>query len=143
MLIRSSAPRVRAAGFEGKYRKRKIYIMSFTSVMTFLCVSYIFVYAGMIAYDLFFTKEAVDLTPKVEEQEIDISDEAKTFHPVMIEKEGKEKSLVASIASELSRMTGGIEMDDLVPMLNELAEKGKDSPLGGLVNDWNEYEQAA
>ena len=96
--------------------------MSFTSVMTFLCVSYIFVYAGMIAYDLFFTKEAVDLTPKVEEQEIDISDEAKTFHPVMIEKEGKEKSLVASIASELSRMTGGIEMDDLVPMLNELAD---------------------
>ena len=87
--------------------------MSFTSVMTFLCVSYIFVYAGMIAYDLFFTKEAVDLTPKVEEQEIDISDEAKTFHPVMIEKEGKEKSLVASIASELSKMTGGIEMDDL------------------------------
>ena len=117
--------------------------MSFTSVMTYLCVSYIFVYAGMIAYDLFFTKEAVDLTPKVEEQEIDISDEAKTFHPVMIEKEGKEKSLVASIASELSKMTGGIEMDDLVPMLNELAEKGKDSPLGCLVNDWNEYEQAA
>jgi len=117
--------------------------MSFTSVMTYLCVSYIFVYAGMIAYDLFFTKEAVDLTPKVEEQEIDISDEAKTFHPVMIEKEGKEKSLVASIASELSKMTGGIEMDDLVPMLKELAEKGKDSPLGGLVNDWNEYEQAA
>jgi hypothetical protein len=34
-------------------------------------------------------------------------------------------------------------MDDLVPMLNELAEKGRDSALGGLVNDWNEYEQAA
>ena len=104
--------------------------MSFTTVMTFLCVSYIFVYAGMIAYD-------------VEEQEIDISDEAKTFHPVMVEKDGKEKSLVASISSELSRMTGGIEINDLVPMLNDLAEKGKDSPLGGLVNDWNEYEQAA
>ena len=117
--------------------------MSFTTVMTFLCVSYIFVYAGMIAYDLFLSKEAVDMTPKVEEQEIDISDEAKTFHPVMIEKDGKEKSLVDSISSELSRMTGGIEINDLVPMLNDLAEKGKDSPLGGLVNDWNEYEQAA
>ena len=117
--------------------------MSFTSVMTFLCVSYIFVYAGMIAYDLFLSKEAVDMTPKVEEHEIDLSDEAKTFHPVMIEKDGKEKSLVASISSELSRMTGGIEINDLVPMLDELAKKGKDSPLGGLVNDWNEYEQAA
>ena len=117
--------------------------MSFTTVMTFLCVSYIFVYAGMIAYDLFLSKEAVDMTPKVEEQEIDISDEAKTFHPVMVEKDGKEKSLVASISSELSRMTGGIEINDLVPMLKDLAEKGKDSPLGGLVNDWNEYEQAA
>ena len=111
--------------------------------MTFLCVSYIFVYAGMIAYDLFLSKEAVDMTPKVEEQEIDISDEAKTFHPVMVEKDGKEKSLVASISSELSRMTGGIEINDLVPILKDLAEKGKDSPLGGLVNDWNEYEQAA
>ena len=117
--------------------------MSFTSVMTFLCVAYIFVYAGMIAYDLFLSKEAVDITPKVEEQEIDISDEAKTFHPVMIEKDGKEKTLVASISSELSRLSGGIELNDLVPMLNELAEKGKDSVLGGLVNDWNEYEQAA
>ena len=97
----------------------------------------------MIAYDLFLSKEAVDITPKVEEQEIDISDEAKTFHPVMIEKDGKEKTMVASISSELSRLSGGIEMDDLVPMLNELAEKGKDSVLGGLVNDWNEYEQAA
>ena len=117
--------------------------MSFTSIMTFLCVAYIFVYAGMIAYDLFLSKEAVDITPKMDEEEIDISEEAMMFSPVMIEKDGKEKSLVASVASELSRMTGGIEMDQLVPMLNELAEKGKDSPLGGLVNDWNEYEQAA
>ena len=38
--------------------------MSFTTVMTFLCVSYIFVYAGMIAYDLFLSKEAVDMTPR-------------------------------------------------------------------------------
>ena len=111
--------------------------------MTFLCVAYIFVYAGMIAYDLFISKEAVDLTPTMDEEEIDISEEAMMFSPVMIEKDGKEKSLVASVASELSRMTGGIELDQLVPMLNELAEKGKDSVLGGLVNDWTEYEQAA
>ena len=117
--------------------------MSFTSIMTFLCVAYIFVYAGMIAYDLFLSKEAVDITPKMDEEEIDISEEAMMFSPVMIEKDGKEKSLVASISSELSRMTGGIELNDLVPMLNELAENGKDSVLGGLVNDWNEYEQAA
>ena len=78
-----------------------------------------------------------------DEEEIDISEEAMMFSPVMIEKDGKEKSLVASVASELSRMTGGIEMDQLVPMLNELAEKGENSVLGGLVNDWNEYEQAA
>ena len=116
--------------------------MSFTSIMTFLCVTYIFVYAGMIVYDLFLAKEAVDMTPKMDEQEIDISEEAMMFSPVRIEKDGKEKSLVASVASELSRMTGGIEINQLVPMLNELAEKGRESCLGGLVNDWNEYEQA-
>ena len=116
--------------------------MSFTSIMTLLCVAYIFVYAGMIVYDLFLAKEAVDMTPKMDEQEIDISEEAMMFSPVMIKKDGKEKSLVASVASELTRMTGGIEINQLVPMLNELAEKGKESCLGGLVNDWNEYEQA-
>ena len=45
--------------------------MSFSSIMTFLCIAYILVYAGMILYDMFLSKEAVDITPHIEEEEIE------------------------------------------------------------------------
>ena len=56
--------------------------------MTFICVGYVLAYGGMVFYDLFLAKEPVELAPKVEEEEIDISDEAKTFNPVIIDKDG-------------------------------------------------------
>ena len=63
--------------------------MAFSSIMTFICVGYVLAYGGMVIYDLFLAKEPVELAPKVEEEEIDISDEAKTFNPVIIDKEGR------------------------------------------------------
>ncbi len=62
--------------------------MAFSSIMTFICVGYVLAYGGMVFYDLFLAKEPVELAPKVEEEEIDISDEAKTFNPVIIDKDG-------------------------------------------------------
>ena len=63
--------------------------MAFSSIMTFICVGYVLAYGGMVIYDLFFAKEPVKLAPKVEEEEIDISDEAKSFNPVFIDGEGR------------------------------------------------------
>ena len=63
--------------------------MAFSSVMTFICVGYVLAYGGMVIYDLFFAKEPIELAPKVDEEEIDISDEAKTFNPVVIDKDGR------------------------------------------------------
>ena len=40
-------------------------------------------------------------------------------------------------------MSGRIEVEDLIPKINELAEKGKDSPWGKIVAGWNEIPQAA
>ena len=63
--------------------------MAFSSIMTFICLGYVLAYGGMVIYDLFFAKEPVKLAPKVEEEEIDISDEAKSFNPVFIDGEGR------------------------------------------------------
>ena len=122
--------------------------MAFSSIMTFLCVAYVLGYGGMVVYDLFFSKEGVDLVPVMEEEEIDISDEAKTFNPVFIVKEdekpveeegeafddGKEEEAV----DEVVKMTGGIEIKDLIPKMEDLAVNGKNSELGAVVNDWSE-----
>ena len=79
----------------------------------------------------------------VEEEEIDISDEAKEFKPVTIVKDNTKKDLSKEEESEQEVMSGRIEIEDLIPKINELAEKGKDSPLGKIVAGWNEIPQAA
>ena len=61
--------------------------MTFSSIMTLICVGYVLAYGGMVFYDLFIAKDVVDFDIKEEEEEIDISDEAMTFNPVVIDKD--------------------------------------------------------
>ena len=118
--------------------------MTFSSILTFLLVVYVLGYSGMVVYDLFFSKEGVELTPVMEEEEIDISDEAKTFCPVFIEKEDDLPQEEENAPPEdMVKMTGGIEINDLVPKMEDLSVNGKDSELGRMVNDWNECYDAA
>lgn len=63
--------------------------MAFTTIFTVVIIGYVFLYIGMIIYDLFFKKDAKDFLPKVEDEEIDISDEAGQFKPILIEKDAK------------------------------------------------------
>lgn len=63
--------------------------MAFGTIFTIVIIGYILLYGGMIIYDLFFKKSAADLIPKPEDEDIDISDEARQFHPIIIEKECK------------------------------------------------------
>ena len=58
--------------------------MTFGNLLTVIFFGYLFYYAGMISYDQFFKKEAIPLEATVDEEEIDISDEAGEFHPVNI-----------------------------------------------------------
>ena len=96
--------------------------------MTFLCVVYVLAYGGMIAYDLFFSKEGVELTPIMEEEE-----ESKTEDTVPEE----------PVPDDMVTLTGGIEINDLRPKLEELSINGKDSVLGAVLNDWYEYSDVA
>ena len=112
--------------------------------MTFLGCIYMLGYSGMVVYDLFFSKEGVELIPVIEEEEIDISDEAKTFTPTFIDKEDNTpQEEENTIPDDVVAMTGGIEVIELVPKLEDLSVNGKDSELGGMVKDWNESYAAA
>lgn len=63
--------------------------MAFSTIFIVVIIGYVFVYAGMIAYDLFIKKDPTDLLPKVEDEEVDISDEVGQFQPILIDKDAK------------------------------------------------------
>lgn len=103
--------------------------MTFGNLLTVVFFGYILYYAGMISYDQFFKKDELPLEAAVEEEEIDISSEAAEFHPKDIVKD-KKKELTKEEESEQEVMSGGIEIEELIPKVDELAEKGKDCPFG-------------
>lgn len=61
--------------------------MKFATILIIVIIGYVFLYVGMIVYDLFFKKDLTALVLKPEDEDIDISDEAGKFHPILIEKE--------------------------------------------------------
>lgn len=115
--------------------------MTFGNLLMVIFIGYFCYYAGMITYDQYFKKDDVPLEATVEEEEIDITEEAKNFKPVTITKEKKELSKEEQAEQEI--MSGRIEIDDLLPKVDELAEKGKNSALGKLLADWNELPKTA
>lgn len=64
--------------------------MAIGTIFLILLGIYIPIYAGMIGYDLFIKKDPADLIPKQEDEDVDISDEAGKFQPIVIERERKE-----------------------------------------------------
>src|SRR5574344_1969328 len=115
--------------------------MTFGNILTFIVICYIIYYVGMIAYDTYFKKGDIPQENQTEEEEVDISDEVQQFQPVYISKDKVQIS--THLSPEESAMSGGIEVEDLLPMTNELAEKGSQSVLGQtLAVKWEEYTPA-
>ena len=117
--------------------------MDFSTVMMFLCVAYILVYAGMILYDLFFSKEIGEASPRMEEEEIDISDEVLAFHPIEVSKEVSQMSAYSSPAADVAQMTGGIDFKGVKIALEDLAAKGEKSGFAEVMDCWRIHDQAA
>lgn len=115
--------------------------MTFSTLLWIILFGYAAYYGGLITYDEF-RKDDIPLEAKVDEEEIDISGEASEFHPKDVKKESKNKQNEKEEREE-AIMSGNIEINDLVPMVNELAEKGGESLLASIVDDWQEVEQAA
>ncbi|EGN57487.1 hypothetical protein PRBRB14_21460 [Hallella multisaccharivorax DSM 17128] len=61
----------------------------FSTIVVVIVVLYILGYIGMITFDLFIKKDPTDLIPKPQDVEIDITDEAGQFKPILVEKDDK------------------------------------------------------
>ncbi len=64
----------------------------FSTIVVVIVVLYVLGYIGMITFDLFIKKDPTDLIPKPQDVEIDITDEAGQFKPILVEKDDKTDS---------------------------------------------------
>lgn len=117
--------------------------MSFSSIMTFLCIAYILVYAGMILYDLFLVKEAEDITPQLEEVEIDISEEAMSFQPIEIDKDEEQETPFEIPTDGTARMTGGMDFKNVKIAMEDLSVNGEKSGFADMMESWRVHDYAA
>ena len=71
--------------------------MAISSIVIILVVLLVLDYTGMIIHDLFIKKDPMEFMPKPKDVEIDISDEAGQFKPIVVEKsEPKQPSVPSS-----------------------------------------------
>ena len=108
----------------------------------FIVVCYICYYLGIVAYDLMVnSKRAASEDDKAQDETVDISDEVREFTPILITRPIIKKQKAAALKRKQTSqmlMTGGIEVERLVPKVEELSQNGEQSELGGLLQDWKE-----
>ena len=116
--------------------------MNFQIFFGFIVVCYICYYLGVVAYDLMVnSKRAASEDDKAQDETVDISDEVREFTPILITRPIIKKQKAAALKRKQTSqmlMTGGIEVERLVPKVEELSQNGEQSELGGLLQDWKE-----
>ncbi len=116
--------------------------MNFQIFFGFIVVCYICYYLGIVAYDLMVnSKRAASEDDKAQDETVDISDEVREFTPIFITRPIIKKQKAAALKRKQTSqmlMTGGIEVERLVPKVEELSQNGEQSELGGLLQDWKE-----
>lgn len=116
--------------------------MTFGTVFSIILFGYLCYYGGMIAYDQY-RKDDVPIEAKVDEEEIDITDEASEFQPVRVVKTIGDRKPTTEEEREEAIMSGRIEVDELIPKVDELAEKGEEAWLAQVTDEWQEVAEAA
>ena len=116
--------------------------MNFQVFLGFIVACYICYYLGIVAYDLMVnSKRAASEDDKAQDETVDISDEVREFTPILITRPIIKKQKAAALKRKQTSqmlMTGGIEVERLVPKVEELSQNGEQSELGGLLQDWKE-----
>lgn len=116
--------------------------MNFQIFFGFIVICYICYYLGIVAYDLMVnSKRAASEDDKAQDETVDISDEVREFTPILITRPIIKKQKAAALKRKQTSqmlMTGGIEVERLVPKVEELSQNGEQSELGGLLQDWKE-----
>lgn len=112
--------------------------MTFGTVLTVVLIGYALYYGGLVIHDLFFDKSGVVEAIAMEEEEIDISDEAQNFSPIEISREQQPRRQDADMEEDdTTSMSGGIAIDDLLAGANDLAVNGEESELGKVCALWS------
>ena len=98
--------------------------MAFTSIVIVIVVLYVFGYAGMIVYDLFLKKDPVEFMPKPKDVDIDISDEAGQFKPIVVGNTEPQKH-VATQSSATDKSDDEVVTAHIIPddELEEVSEE--------------------
>lgn len=114
--------------------------MTFGTVLIVVLIGYALYYGGLVIHDLFFDKRGVVEVAAIEEEEIDISDEAENFQPIEVRKD-EPNSVTSQDGNEeeddMPSMNGGIAIDDLSAAAEELVLHGEKSSLGQLCGAWS------
>jgi hypothetical protein len=111
--------------------------MSFGVVLTVILVGYALYYGGMVLHDMLFAGQGVVTEATMEEEEIDISDEARGFQSIVVNREKHSTVANEQEGEETTSMNGAVDIDDLVPMVNDLATKGENSELAAVCASWS------
>lgn len=126
--------------------------MQYGEIVSILLVCLVLYYAAMIALDIYKSTMAKSAEQESRsEEEIDISDEARTFKPVFVSRDEPAKEIPSAENTETTPeqpsqpgrqgrrpgyreavMTDGIIVEDLLEEVNRLAETGT-SALGTVV----------
>ena len=105
--------------------------MNFQIFFGFIVVCYICYYLGIVAYDLMVnSKRAASEDDKAQDETVDISDEVREFTPILITRPIIKKQKAAALKRKQTSqmlMTGGIEVERLVPKVEELSQNGEQS----------------
>lgn len=117
--------------------------MEYGQIITLLLVLFALYYGGMITMDILAANKAKAAeNDKAEETEIDISELAKSFEPVVVsrdktvnlksQKENKE-SIKNKVRGKEPLMTNGILVENLVRNADRIVDPSENSDLGNIV----------
>ena len=117
--------------------------MEYGQIITLLLVLFALYYGGMITMDILAANKATAAeNDKAEETEIDISELAKSFEPVVVsrdktvnlksQKENKESNK-NKVRGKEPLMTNGILVENLVRNADRIVDPSENSDLGNIV----------
>ena len=117
--------------------------MKFSIVFMIIVILYILYYISMIARDLYFNNKEVADIGVVEEDEIDISEDARNFQTIDIPSPNAEDNEIpANTHSTENNEEGGIDMnggyniDQFIAAANDYTENGEMGEAAEVCNKW-------
>lgn len=106
----------------------------FSTIVVVIVILYVFGYIGMFVFDLFIKKDPTDLIPKPQDVEIDITDEAGQFKPILVEKDDKTGPKAAFEADKQAEEADQTPKDDQ-PVRSSNGDVAQENPTQEQVDE--------